>query len=403
MSEILKNQKLTLQFCGLLPLNTALRFPRLPRVLTFLLDNSLLFFSLGNLLHVLIFNMYTLFFMQGFPFDQRVVQIQDFNAISPLLIYLMVFTLKRRQILRTIHRVEEELPTRSQPGIVFIEIDDCVKRCRSLTNAFNGAFVLGTIYHGIQPLVRGHAYEAFPFQMQYPFSWAYHSPCYEILFIVQMIGQVQLGFLFGSYLAFFVSLARILTAQFEMLLCSIRNIPNTALLKVNTIAARHVLRGNLRKWRQNIRLSSDYFEGEEKEEPFLIEAEFDDYNDPFECGAYDKEILTEIKECTRRHSFILNICATVESILSFNMLNTIGALTAIFCLLIFAVTTIDGMTTVKLDIINYLILGYLQLLVMCYYPHIMAHQVRSYFNYIIVYAAIGLRDMFCFICQFSQQ
>lgn len=129
----------------------------------------------------------------------------------------------------------------------------------------------------------------------------------------------------------------------------------------------------------------EYFEGREMEEDYFDsedsildrEGEFVDDMDAFECGQYDEEVLEAVKECCKRHTLILRICKSVEDILSFNMLNTIGLLTLAMCIIIFAMTTIGKLNESTVDFANYLVLGYFEMLIMCYYPHLMSYQVSE--------------------------
>lgn len=385
MTTVLGSQKVTLMACGLLPFPTDRLLPNLPPWLRYLVDNSLTLVGLANLVHLIVFVNYALFFVEGFRFEERFAQLQDVMAISTSLVYVAVFLLKKDQIVGAIRAVEENLPHRSLAGLFCMKMDACVERARSFSNRMTFFFVLGTIYHGLQPVLRGHYGEQFPFRTVYPGKWAYQSPQYECLFFVQMVGQVHLGLLFASFMALFVSVARIITVQYEMLLVSIRNIPSSALIRNqgDKERARRCLRRLFKKWQETKKVGREYFEGEElqDEKSFFINQEtstslqVDDQEDLFECGEYDQEVLQAIIECVQRHSLIRRICAEVEDMLSFNMLNTIGMLIICLCFLIYVLLSIGSLNESTVDFANYFVLGYFEMFIMCYYPHLMSYQV----------------------------
>lgn len=380
MPSLLASQKLALSLCGLLPFNSRKLLPNSPTILRVILDNGMFLCAFLNLLHVFIFDCYALFLAPGdFSFVDRTAQFQDLSAVTTTLTYLVVFALRQKQVQAAIASVEQDLLPRSLSGIVYITMADSVRRSRAFANGINLFFVSGTIYHALQPLLRGHAYKAFPFQVQYPCAWAYQSPHYELLYLVHLLGHIQLGLLYASFMALFVSVARLLTVQYEMLLCSLRNLVNNAFIRRGDGQSRTLLRQAQLKWRAE-KVSWRYFEGaEEEEEDFLRDeaSQVAHANDPFECGGYDAEVLVAVAECARRHALILRICREVEDILSFNMLTTIGVLVIVMCMMIFAVTTIGQMNESTVDFVNYLVMDYFEMLVMCYYPHLMSYQVTG--------------------------
>lgn len=388
MASILENQKLSLIGCGLLPLDCRSSLPHVSPKLIFLLNNSLVAFCCLNSLHILTFLFYALFFTTGCSFEERMTQLQDFFGQFSAAVYLVVYMVKRKPIQQTIAMVEKELPFRSLAGIVYLDMGDCVKRSRKITNWLAISFVIGTIFHGFLPLLRGQAYKAHPFHTVYPSAWAYKSPGYEILYTIQMVGQIHLGWQYAAFMTLFVSVARMMTAQYEMLLCSIRNVVNSAMLQRGNTVSQALLRKALGKWRQTIKVGKEYNECVEVVEPSLddedrrevlgsyVEDVLDE-SDPFHCGEYDEEVLVAIIAFAKRQALILKICTAVEDILQFNMLNTIGVMVSVICILIYACSTIGQVNESSADFANYLILSFFEMFIMCYYPHMMSYQVRE--------------------------
>lgn len=383
MRSILQDQKASLLGCGLLPLNFNQIFPNLPPMCAYLLDNCLVLFCLLNSLHVFTFLSYTLFFAGAFSFEETMAQLQDFAGVFSATLYILVFFWKQKEVLRVIASVEQELPQRSLAGMVYMDMGNCVKSCRKITIVMASTFIVGTIFHGFQPLSRGLAYKAFPYHTVYPFTWAYQSPYYELLYALQMVEQIHMGWQYASVMTLFVSAARMMTVQFEMLLCSIKNIANSAFIRRGDMESKELLRKSWMKWRRAGKVSKEYFEGEEIEEHFFRdelplkshEEESMDEEDLFPCGAYDQEVLVAVIACAKSQALILGIYKSVEELLTFTMLNTIGVMVPFMCLLIFALTSIGTINQYSIDMANYLVLGFLEMLIMCYYPHIMSYQV----------------------------
>lgn len=349
----------------------------------YLLNNILVLFCLVNALHVSTFVGYALFYAGDFPFEETMAQLQDFTGIFSATIYIIVFLCRQKEVLRVIASVEQELPLCSLSGVVHMEMGNCVKSCRKITILMASTFVVGTIFHGLQPLIRGLAYKAFPFHTVYPFTWAHQSPYYEMLYALQMAEQIHLGWQYASVMTLFVSLARMMTAQFEMLLFSIKGITNSAFIQRGDVESKELLRKSWMKWRRAGKVSKEYFEGEEVEEHFFGDElpldshgeESVDEEDPFACGAFDQEVLVAIIACARRQALIRGIYKSVEELLNVTMLNTIGVMVPVLCLMIFALTSIGTINQYSIDMANYLVLGSLEMLIMCYYPHIMSYQV----------------------------
>lgn len=65
---------------------------------------------------------------------------------------------------------------------------------------------------------------------------------------------------------------------------------------------------------------------------------------------------------------ILRISKYVED-LSFNMLNTIGVLILVICTLLFACDIIGKVNQDTIDLGNYVLFGFFEMLIMCYFPH----------------------------------
>lgn len=379
--SVLYWQKLSLIIGGLYPLDLSPHLPGWARSLSSALDNSFVVLNLLNQIHITMMILMALMFSENVSLEVRIIQFQEFFTNITVLFYLTVFLLKRKSIMRVIATVENGLPHRSLPGITFIDMNRCVAQSKWFTIVWVVMCVVGTLFHGIQPLFRGYAFESFPFQTQYPFKSALTSPWYETIFFLQMIGQLQLGMIFAGFLALFVSVAKLMTVQYEMLLCSVKNIANSACMHRGDTQSNAVLRKSLANWRLKTRIGKEYFEGDE-----MVEEEYqsnrEDYceesvssNDLFACGEYDTEVLVAVIECSRRHALILRICRSVEDIVNLNMLNTVGNVTFFICVMIFALYSIGKVNNATIDFANYLFLGYVELLFLCYYPHLMTYQV----------------------------
>lgn len=383
--RLFKFQKLSLILSGLLPMNSKPYLPSWSHPFSPVLDNILVIIGLVNLVQTCIMCGITLGIARDAPFDVTIVRIQDFTMCFTSTVYMLKFILIRKNILYVIGLIELDLPSRSAPGIVYVDMDLAVKRSRTFSIIWIAACVLGTAQHALSPLLDGS--RALPFQIIYPFDWR-KTPAFEIIYFSQFLAAIYVGFIFSAFVAFFVSICRVMTVQYEMLLCSIANIANSAYIRRGDGKSRELLRRSLFKWRNCPATKFVYYESVEKEDSHGMEDDGipgqgfskreglnDGDGDPFEYGEYDRQACAEVIECIKRHTLIMRICNATEDILSFNMLNTIVQLTFMLCLIIFALSLMDEMNNNAFHFVNYLVLGYIELLLLCYYPHLMSHQV----------------------------
>ena len=266
-----------------------------------------------------------------------------------------------------------------------MEVDGCVQRSRSMTIKMLVFFVIGTLYHGLLPVFRGHLYKAFPFWSVYPWKKAYQSPYYECIYLIQMVGQVPVGLLFAEVMALFVSVARIMTVQYEMLLVSIRNITSSAVIVsgCGDLLKRERLGRLLIQWKSSRGTNREFYEGQELQDPAfseykgkeLLTRDEDGLSDIFTPGEFDQGLVYSINECSKRHSLIRKVGLQLEDVLSVSMLNSIGVLIVCVCIFTYALKIIGQANESTVDFVNYMFLSFFEMFIMSYYPALMSHQV----------------------------
>lgn len=382
MTSLLRIQKLGLILGGLLPMNLKSYLPDSLKFLAPVLDNFFVAFGIVNMVHLMAMCTISMIIAKESSFEMTIIKIQDITTCFTAAVYVIRFVFFRKHITEVTALVEKELPSRSAPGIVYIEMEPTVKRARTFSIAWIACCVLGTAQHGLSPLLDRSG--QLPFQIIYPFDH-YKSPVYEIVYAIQFLGAVQFGFIYSAFTTYFVSICRLMTVQYEMLLCSLTNMVNSACIRRGDTKSRELLKNSLWKWKNCNETELEYFEALELEDDHGITADGIairgsikrlGFNTPdaFEYGEYDKELCEEVIQCIRRHCLILRIAKSTEDMLSFNMLNTMVNLVFILCLIIFALAEMQEFNNNSVHFLNYLMLGYVAMILQCYYPHIMSMQ-----------------------------
>lgn len=383
-STTLGVQRSILQMGGLLPGNFSEVFPNLPRSFLRLLDNIWPFFAFLNSLHITVFTIYGLMTSKDSPFEEFMVKFQDLPGLFAVLLYYILFVSKRRAIIAVLSAIENDLPRTSLPGVVRVDMEKCVKSCRLFTKILVLLMVTGSVQHGLQHWLQGYAHQPFPFATNYPCAWAYRYPYYEILYFLQLVFAFNLGVTFGGFMAFFVSIARIATIQFEMLLCSVKNLGNSVFIERGDAQSMELLAKSVNRLKRVQKLKSEFFEcREEIDDRFIKMVQVPTYNckendnedaDLFQSGEYDREALAAVIKCSQRHAKILRICTELEDTLHLNMMTSVGAITIGVCVLIFTITRIGEINQNTIDYSTYIFCGFVNLLILCYFPHLMSLQ-----------------------------
>lgn len=57
------------------------------------------------------------------------------------------------------------------------------------------------------------------------------SPIYEVVYLMQAIGQIHSALLYGIAIGMYLSVAFLISSQFDILFCSLKNTYNTALIR----------------------------------------------------------------------------------------------------------------------------------------------------------------------------
>lgn len=303
----------------------------------------------------------------GGSIDDIYLHVLEFMIANTAIIFALLLQIYRSELAHLFDVVSTQMQERSAPGLTYTTMHRSYKLSRQLTLVWIAFCVGGTIHHALEPILDGR--RQLPVETWYPFH-VEQSPYFEIVYVLQTIGQVQSGFVYSSVIALVFSLAILMCGQLDMLFCSIRNIPCTAMILAGDSKSMERMKEMRLGWDADNSLQ--YFANNE----LLDDRQYHGQKEPSKWTlSYDDGVLVAINECARHHSAILTVVRSAERYLRLINLMALVHLTLIICLLTYAMSSHEEVDNMLYHIIIYLCLCNTDSFLLCFHPHHMVYQV----------------------------
>ena len=297
--------------------------------------------------------------------DIIMLLLQTYIYISMILL-IMYFNYFIVDIKEAVAFLVKNFKHRSAPGISFVSMDKCFNYTRKFTIFWIAGCSIGTLHWTLSPII-SRDFSRLPFQIWYPFDLNV-SPNYELAYIGQILGQLQVGVVYGCTSSLFVAFVSLTCGQFDIFFCSLRNIQNTALLKCG---------GHLKDLQQ---LQEDHFRIQDWPIIFYIAEEkqenLKDYDKLKPLKTELEPFLNEaLVECIEHHLTILSFSKKIEKI--FCLYNLLSTTTSIFlmCVLAYLASTFDITNFNLISVGQYFLLSNAHSFLLCYWGQMLQSQV----------------------------
>ncbi|XP_037943064.1 putative odorant receptor 85e [Teleopsis dalmanni] len=256
-------------------------------------------------------------------------------------------------------------------GLTFVSARTAYRNARNVTIYWLIACISGVMFWGMAPIIL-HSH-TLPLKCWYPFD-ALQPFVYELVYALQLLGQLNMGTTFGNGSALFVSIVIIMLGQFDVLFCSLKNLDVHARL----FAGENIV--SLQTQREHYSEISElnqYLHAEElqtSEDTLTLLSQ--------KCKREPKQIKQALQEafieCVHLHRFIIESCNMLEELFNPYCLVKSLQITMQLCLLVFVGVAGEGSTVRSINLVQYLALTLSELLMFTYCGELLRnHSVRS--------------------------
>ncbi|KAM7361784.1 odorant receptor 83a-like [Cochliomyia hominivorax] len=295
------------------------------------------------------------------------------NCLMQTVIYLWTIAMKlyfrrlRPKTLKSlIDLISFRYKIRSAIGFSYVTMDDCLVMTNKWIKFYVYNCFLCAILWAMLPITNND--RSLPLTCWYPFD--YKKPViYEIVYILQFVGQIQVAASFCGSSGFHMVLSILISGQYDILFCSLKNIVATVALKQGES------KENLRK------LYKKQYDGFSEINEFYCSKEiFMDIDDLLhytknEEPAQDFRLhfRNAFKDCIDHHRFIWKCLKKMENFYAPIWFFKTGQVIFLMCLVAFVSvksTTANSSFMKILTLGQYLLMVALELLVICYFGEI---------------------------------
>ncbi|XP_011184142.1 odorant receptor 83a-like [Zeugodacus cucurbitae] len=259
--------------------------------------------------------------------------------------------------------VNEEYVQHSALGFTYVTMKECVDRVNGGIRIFVPCCFSAVIYRFILPIIYND--RSLPLPCWYPVN--YKAPfIFQILYFFQILAQLQMSAAFTVSSVYFISLCFLLSGQFDVLNCSLKNIVATTYIYMG--ASKH----ELIELRDNERIPgeeiNEFFVA--KELPFDLDCLPHILNpaDTARTRSFREAFNYALGSCVKQHNFILNALLKLERLYNLLWLFKTLDVTLSICMGTFdVVKSSDEKSFLQLlSLGQYLFLGLWEIFMICY-------------------------------------
>lgn len=363
------------------PLNFKRVLPQQLHFLNLALNAVFYLVMSGNLLQMAVLQIKTLFdAWNGSNMDDVSDYIISSIIYTGGFLMCVYFQVRYRANKRMVDHLNQTIVSRSSRGLTFVTITPCYEWARKLSLWWTVVCVTGTVHYAIYPLLVSK--RILPVSIKYPFD-TYKSPNFEIMYLVQFIGQLQIGAIYSVYGNMWMSVIIMICGQFDLFYCSVKNAWWSAILHRGDSSEVNYLK-QLQLERDPILENkfSDYYNSVERNETLscgVIDQGLPTKKsaDDFPTGELDKEVLWQLRKTVLLHQNILRLAGMLEEFFYPFMLGKIFVCSLLACFLAYLSSSGVTSTMKVVTLVEYLLLVFAELLLITYFPTILLHQVSG--------------------------
>ncbi|KAM7361415.1 odorant receptor 83a-like [Cochliomyia hominivorax] len=293
------------------------------------------------------------------------------NCLIQTIIYYWTITMKiyfrrirPKSLENLIDFINLNYKTRSAIGFTYVTMDGSLAMSNKWIKVYVYCCFLGTIFWLILPIAYGD--RSLPLACWYPFD--YKQPViYETMYFLQSVGQIQVAAAFSASSGFHMVLGILISGQYDILFCSLKNILATVAIK------RNASKSKLRELYQHQEFTApeinEYYCSKE------ITCTVDSLvrsSKPPQHHDFRLHFRNAFKECVDHHRYIVKCLNKMESFYSLIWFFKTGEVIFLMCLVAFvsvkSTTANSLMRMVSLG--QYLLLVAWELLIICYFGEI---------------------------------
>ncbi|TMW48226.1 hypothetical protein DOY81_006697 [Sarcophaga bullata] len=291
--------------------------------------------------------------------------IQTIIYFWTILMKLYFRRLQPKRLQNLIDFINFKYSTRSAIGFTYVTMDECLAMSNKWIKVYVCCCFLGTIFWLILPITYGD--RSLPLACWYPFN--YEEPIvYEAMYFLQSVGQIQVAAAFSASSGFHMVLGILMSGQYDVLFCSLKNIIATVAIN------RNLTKRNLRELYQLQEFTApeinEYYCAEERT------CEIDKLcseNQNEELEDFRYHFRKALKRCINHHRYIVECLTKMENFYSPIWFFKTGEVIFLMCLVTFVSvksTTANSSFMKVVSLGQYLVLVAVELLIICYFSEI---------------------------------
>ncbi|XP_053660533.1 odorant receptor 83a [Anopheles marshallii] len=293
-----------------------------------------------------------------------------YSIMTALGAYLRLYEANIRQLYEFTTR---HFRKRSAAGVHYISISSSVRFTNRYQFWWLVICVLGTMHWAIYPILSQE--RTLPFPCWYPVD-VQQSPMYELAYIFQVLGQLQVSLVYGLAGALFMVLVFMTCSQFDMLCCSLTNICQSAMILNGGYRTelRHYQHNHEIDTREYV-LKEVFREDLEHVQPTKTKSKLDQLSaSQLYLTELSAELTCVLEDCINHHLLLLRFCQLLESCYHPYILLKLFQILLLLCFLAF-MATVESLSTMKLiNVLEYFMLTMTELYLYCFLGHILMNQ-----------------------------
>uniref|UniRef100_A0A340TB37 Odorant receptor n=2 Tax=Anopheles merus TaxID=30066 RepID=A0A340TB37_ANOME len=293
-----------------------------------------------------------------------------YSILVPLSLYLRLYESNIRQLYEFSQR---HFRKRSAAGVHYVSISSSYRFTNRYQFWWIASCLLGTMHWAIYPILSQE--RTLPFPCWYPVD-VHQSPMYELAYIFQVLGQLQVSLVFGLASALFMVFVFVVCTQFDMLCCSLSNVRQSAM----------ILNGG---YGPELREYQDTYELDTRD--YVLQEVFREDLDTVQgtktasrldqlspTQSYLMELAPELtcvmEDCIQHHLILLRFCQLLENCYHPYVLLKLLQILLLLCFLSF-MATVESLSTMKLiNVLEYFMLSMTELYLYCFLGQTLKNQ-----------------------------
>uniref|UniRef100_A0AAG5CYZ9 Odorant receptor n=1 Tax=Anopheles atroparvus TaxID=41427 RepID=A0AAG5CYZ9_ANOAO len=341
------------------------------RSVSYLLDALYQLFWCFVCLHIAAFHIVTIVTTE-LEYDELfliLITTSIYSIMALLNVYTRLYEGKVRQLYEYVNRLFRQ---RSAPGMYFLSNSSCFRFANRCIFWWIIICILGTMHWAIYPILSQQ--RTLPFPCWYPVD-VQRSPMYELAYMFQVFGQLQVSLVFALTGALFMVFVFMACSQFDMLCCSLINVRHTAMLhngkyRVELSACQDELEYDTGEYI----LQEAFREDLDAVAPSSAPLKFDRLpNSQMYLMEFSAELIHVLEDCIRHHLVLLKFCHLLEDCYHPYVLLKLFQILLLLCFLAFMAT--ESLSTMKLiNVLEYFMLTMTELYLYCFLGQILKNQ-----------------------------